>query len=333
MSARGGATIAIGGAARFEITSQFSEPGPVWNILSTTAAAAAAGWQVTVDRSAAAVGTFVVRAAARTFTLRRTLQLVPPPPQLPHKLLVNDTITSTAPSTIGMHIRHHAALASGKVDSAAVPGRIDAGTCGTEENAGHESATPYHPTNFGRPDAWLNSTSGAALAMLALDDAFRAHGQARSFAVPKLNPRTPGTCEVRSPPAIRLSDPMLAIGPGEAHTVEWMLLPQGPACSSYFCFVNKMRHEMGTDTIVVGENAGAENQLGNSPSFAVRAGAHVGNQLGWNGTGYTTAVPTPTLGSADRRCKLPDGTYCPIWTSDWNLHYALPGTRTIRGSR
>ena len=75
---------------------------------------------------------------------------------------------------------------------------------------------------------------------------------------------------------------------------------------------------MQTDTIVVGENAGTENQLGNSPSFEVRDGAHAGNQLGWNGTGYTTAVPTATLGSADPRCKLPDGTYCPIWTTDWS---------------
>jgi hypothetical protein len=154
--------------------------------------------------------------------------------------------------------------------------------------------------------------------MVALDDAFRAHGQARNFAVEKMNPRTPGTCEVYNPPAMRLMDPMLAIGPRETHTVEWMLLPQGSNCSTYFCFINKLRHDMGTDTIVVGENAGAENQLGNSPSFQVRDGAHTGNQLGWNGTGYTTAAPTSTLGSGDPRCKMPDGTCCPIWTSDWS---------------
>ena len=70
---------------------------------------------------------------------------------------------------------------------------------GTEENAGHEGTTPYHPTNFGRPDAWLNSTSGAALGIVALDDAFRAHGQARNFAVEKMNERTPGTCQVSDP--------------------------------------------------------------------------------------------------------------------------------------
>ena len=61
---------------------------------------------------------------------------------------------------------------------------------------------------------------------------------------------------------MRLSDPMLAIGPRETHTVEWMLLPQGPNCSTYWCYINKLRHDFGTDTIAVGENAGTENMLG-----------------------------------------------------------------------
>ena len=316
----GGAAAITIGTARFDVTSQFSEPGPLWNNLTTARPTGSLGWRVQVNRSLASAGTWTVTASTRTFALRRKFQLVPPPPQKPQKLLVNDTITSKAPATIGMNIRHYAALVSsrGEVDSAAVPGRINAGACGTEENAGHEGTTPFHPTNFGRPDAGFNPTSGAALGLVALDDAFRAHAQARNFAVEKMNPRTPGTCEVHSPPEMRLSDPMLAIAALETHTVEWMLIPQGSNCSTYFCFINKLRHEMGTDTITVGENAGTENQLGNSPSFRVRDGAHAGNQLGWNGTGYTTTVPTSTPGSDDARCKMPDGTYCPIWTSDWS---------------
>ena len=130
--------------ARFEVTSHFSEPGPVWNNLSTTAVepAQTQAWGVNVDRSGAAAGTWVVMASARTFTLRRKLQLVPPPPQLPQKLFVNDTITSTESSVIGMSIRHYTALVGGEVECAAVLGRINAGTCGTEENTGHEGTTP-----------------------------------------------------------------------------------------------------------------------------------------------------------------------------------------------
>ena len=129
VSDHGALAITVGGA-RFEVTSQFSEPGPVWNSLSEAQTDEPRAWQVAVDRSGAAGGTWVVHASAQTFTLRRKLQLVPPPPQLPHKLLVNDTITSTAPTVIGMHVRHYAALTSGDVASAAVPGRINAGTCG-----------------------------------------------------------------------------------------------------------------------------------------------------------------------------------------------------------
>ena len=144
VSSLGAVTITIG-AARFEVSSQFSEPGPLWNNLSTAAppTSTSHAWEVAVDRARASAGTWAVTASAETFTLRRTLHLVPPLPQLPQKLLINDTITSKVSSVIGMHIRHHAALASGGggVHSAAVPGRINAGACGTEENAGHEGTT------------------------------------------------------------------------------------------------------------------------------------------------------------------------------------------------
>ena len=146
----------------------------------------------------------------------------------------------------------------------------------------------YHPTNFGRPDIWMNTTVGTGLAMVALDDAFRVHGECWQSAVPSLNPRMKMTCPVTAPPSIRLADPRLALSPGETHTVEWALFPQvrfvsaylisvlplktrapsarllvcssalvssmplslsafstqGPNCSSYFCFVNAMRHDM-----------------------------------------------------------------------------------------
>ena len=70
---------------------------------------------------------------------------------------------------------------------------------------------------------------------------------------------------------MRLSDPMLAIGPRETHTVEWMLLPQGPNCSTYWCYINKLRHDFGTDTIAVGGNAGPAG-------FALATGAGSGGE-------------------------------------------------------
>ena len=124
------------------------------------------------------------------------------------------------------------------------------------------------------------------------------------------------SCTVTDPPSIRLSEPRLALQPGETHTMEWAAFPFGAACSTYFCYLNALRPHFGTATIVVGENQGTENAVGASPSFPVRAGAHAGNQLPWNGSGWTdTSVRFPTMGQADPRCKLPDGTFCPIWTN------------------
>ena len=75
-----------------------------------------------------------------------------------------------------------------------------------------------------------------------------------------------------------------------------------------------MRNDFGTDKIIVGENMGAENAVGNSPSFRVNDGAHAGNQFPWNGSGWTDpAVRFPSEGQADPRCLMPDGTHCPIW--------------------
>eukprot|EP01046_Picozoa_sp_COSAG06_P113345 COSAG06_NODE_60079_length_272_cov_0.595376_1_plen_62_part_10 len=61
-----------------------------------------------------------------------------------------------------------------------------------------------------------------------------------------------------------------------------------------------MRNDFGTDKIIVGENMGAENAVGNSPSFRVNDGAHAGNQFPWNGSGWTDpAVRFPSEGQAD----------------------------------
>ena len=170
--------------------------------------------------------------------------------------------------------------------------------------------------------------------MVALDDVFRVHGEAWNSAIPSLNVRVPMSCVVTTPPSIRLADPRLALRPGETHTIEWALFPMTGNCTSYWCFLNRMRNDFGTDRIVIGENMGTENQLGDSPSFLVNDGAHAGNQLGWNGSGWSDSTNRfPTMGQGDPRCKLPDGTYCPIW-QNWSAtellrYFSLQGVTVI----
>jgi hypothetical protein len=314
----GSCAITIEGT-RFEVVSAFSEAGfttvqgqyhpPTWHALgniSNMPTSAVDGVvveafedraperqvpNVTVDRSQAAQGRWVVATSiAGLFTVRRVFQLYPAPPLLPRKVLVNDSIMSLSPAMLGTHVRHHARLMSGGTAAgAAVPGRYFPTSCGTENNAGLFGSV-YHPSNFGRPDIWMNTSAGTGLGMVALDDAFRVHGECWQSAVPKLNPRVATICPLTDPPSIRLADPRLALGPGEAHTMEWALFPQGPACSDYFCFVNAMRFDMGTDKLPVGVNPGSENAVGDAPTFMINKGAHAGNQLPWNGSGWTDAT-------------------------------------------
>jgi hypothetical protein len=128
------------------ISSGWSSPGPVWNefreFKKDSGAAAAGGWRVTVDRSRAAEGVWLVRGEHQNFTVQRAYVLDPPPPQRPRRVLVNDTLsthtataaelgssnrwsaTPTHEDVIGISVRHRATVAAtaAEVESAVVPG-------------------------------------------------------------------------------------------------------------------------------------------------------------------------------------------------------------------
>ena len=105
----------------FEVTSGWSEVGPHWNNLSIASGGNGwAGGAPSIDTSGSAQGRWVVTAKAVNFTLSRVIQIDPPPPKArtdkhvsARRLLINDTVTNTAPATIGMAIRHSAALVKG----------------------------------------------------------------------------------------------------------------------------------------------------------------------------------------------------------------------------
>jgi hypothetical protein len=285
----GGLSLVIGGV-RFDVLSSFSEVGPHWNNLSISQSGGGGsnGWASaapTVDRSGAAEGRWVVKAVARKFTLTRVIQLDPPISGDPygsvrakmrtdklvraHRLLVNDTLTNTAAAIIGMSLKHQAFLQSGTVEHVVVPGILNPGMCGTEDNPGNFCGPgpcdrDSHRMNSARPDVWVNATvtkahssspsslsssaatASGSLGMVALDDVFRTHAETRNYAVPQLNPRVHSNCAVSSPPSIQLSDPILALGVGTSHTHEWALYPSDN-CTDFFCFVNVLRRDYKTD--------------------------------------------------------------------------------------
>ena len=324
--AGGGAVVTVSGsqpAATFALTSSFSEPGtvrPTWRNL--TAGHPDGSWMVTVDRSKAKDGQWRVTAKADGFTLARLWSL--DPPSRPVRILVNDSFASSTGETIGIHVRHLAHLVDGGggVDNVQVPGRFEVGMCGTDGPDGNSAifGNPdyeAHSTNFGAPHIWLNTSGGAALGMVALDDVFRVHAQQRQYAMPSLNPRVQMQCPVSSPPSIELSDPFFGLGSGTSYTEEWAVYPFGTECPDWFCFVNALRHGFETDTVLVGEHSGSLSILENSPTFDIDAGAHAGNMMVWNGTGYADPRCGPWGPKVWPYCTNQPGFWGTNWT-DWS---------------
>ena len=331
-----GLTVGRGGAfsldvdgVLFEVTSGFSEVGPHWNNLTLAAPTSGsnswAGGAPTIDASGAARGRWVVTATATNFTLTRVVQ-IDPPLALPkartdklvsaRRLLINDTITNTAPAgaVIGLSIRHNAALAKGgTVDGATVPGVLLPGMCGTDENPENFCGPgvcdrDVHRMNGASPHIFLNATSSTkaavSLGLVALDDVFRVHAETHNFAVKQLNPRVPSNCEVSSPPSIRLSDPILALAAGTSQTHEWAVYPSSN-CTDFFCFVNVLRNDYGTDEMELGKHTGVLSAMEHG------ADAQYSDMSEWGRSGYQVPACNNTLPPADRIGV------CTNWT-DWS---------------
>ena len=322
----GALSLDVNGVA-FAVTSGFSEVGPHWNNL-TLRPAGGSGWAgaPTVDASGAAMGRWVVTAKARNYTLTRVVQLDPPPPSArtdkpvsARRLLINDTIVNTAPATIGMSIRHDAALVKGgAVDGVTVPGLLSPGSCGTDDNPGNfcgpgECDRDAHRMNGASPHIFLNATSAAAasasLGLAALDDIFRVHAETRNFAVKQLNPRVPGNCAVSSPPSIRLSDPVLALAAGASQTHEWAIYPSSN-CTDFFCLVNALRHDYGTDEIVLGKHRGVLQAMEHATIYS--------DMSEWSRSGYVNPACNNTVPPKDRAGVC---TSWLNWSSDALLKY------------
>ena len=121
---------------------------------------------------------------------------------------------------------------------------------------------------------------GAGLGLVALDDIFRVHAECRNFAVRQLNPRVPASCPVASPPAVRLADPRFALPAGESHTLEWAVYLFNSSCNDFFCLVNALRHDYGTEEIVIGLHTGVLSAMENG------ANAEVDDMTQWARSGY-----------------------------------------------
>ena len=319
---RGGALVLDLDNIIFEVTSQWSEVGPHWNNLTVVPSNGwAAGGSPVVDASGSAHGRWVVTANASNFTLSRVIQIDPPPPNTrtdrqvsARRLLINDTVTNNVPATIGMIVRHNAALVQGgTVDSVTVPGVLSPHSCGTDDNPGNFCGPgtcdrDVHRTNGASPHIFFNATSSASvstaasLGLVALDDVFRVHTETRNFAIRQLNPRAPSNCEVSSPPSIQLMDPILALAARTSQTHEWAIYPSS-AATDFFDFVNVLRNDYGTDQIELGKFTGVLSAMEHGSDAAYQ------DMSAWSQSGYQAPTCNNSVAPVDR-------VGCTNWT-DW----------------
>jgi hypothetical protein len=331
---RGGALSLDLGNITFEVTSRWSEVGPHWNNLTVGLpyGGSSNGWaggDPTVDASSSAQGRWVVTAKAFNFTLSRVIQVDPPPTSAARandtqfsarRLLINDTITNTAPATIGMAIRHSAALVEGgTVDGVTVPGVLSPSSCGTDQNPSNfcpavgSCDRDAHRMNGASPHVFFNATASsstfhvaaASLGLVALDDVFRVHAETRNMAVRQLSHRVPSHCDVSSPPSIELEDPILAIGLGTSRTHEWAIYPASSRAgrTDFFDFVNVLRNDYGTDRMQIGAYAGVLSAMEHGSDAAYQ------DMSEWSQSGYQAPTCNNSVPPRERMG-------CTNWT-DW----------------
>eukprot|EP01052_Picozoa_sp_SAG31_P033613 SAG31_NODE_3822_length_3852_cov_2.137490_3_plen_467_part_00 len=138
--------------------------------------------------------------------------------------------------------------------------------------------------NGGRPDVFVNTTTGIGIGLTALDDVFRAHAMSSNYVGsfgsnprPSLWDMPKQPCARSEPPSVELADPHFALAAGDSYTMEWAALPVDRSCSDYWCYVNRLRAF-----------------LGNQGSITI------------DGTGFLPFFPTDTP-CTDRRCDIIGG--------------------------
>ena len=231
----GGLSVSVD-QVKFSLVSSFGEAGGKNNSFGAglTTSDTAAGWTVTVqhheDGAVEVVGKCTVYTVSRLITPRDG------------RLLINDTVSVHAAAKVVQGIPATHIVSTGEtVNYAVVPGTELPTWCESNLWGG----------TYGSPTVFMRASSGAGIGMVALDDVFRVHAQAKNYAwnSPLRSPHSDPTgrthCYISgTDPSIQLLDPHFGIAAGSSYTLEWALYPM-IAPSSYWTFINALRADMG----------------------------------------------------------------------------------------
>jgi hypothetical protein len=187
---------------------------------------------------------------------------------------VNDTITAAVgQELVGVQQRHYASVrpAEATITQVIGPGSLQVGDCSTSGISGvaTEAAKygemvgiPYYVGTEGNPSVFASTEAIAGqhatmgVGLIALDDVFMVHAETANHATCN----TTATMAMPWAPAIQLADPHFGLAGGASHTQEWAVFAAGSNCSSYYCFVNQVRHHQGMTDVSIQRNGAFDHQ-------------------------------------------------------------------------
>jgi hypothetical protein len=212
---------------------------------------------VDVTRPTGTGTTWFVRLAGGAYNLHRELSING------SRVLVKDTITTSSQdwhhladaSAVGVQVNHSVQLTTGEPTAATVPGELYAFSCSNANSGRGADGKAKYSLNrggFGNPSIHAETTTGG-VAVVPLDDVFESHAVGTQAVIERY-PRMPSSmpsCAVRRTPSILLADPYLALPPGSSHTMEFAIYPLNQTCSSYWCFINSLRRDIGATNLTI----------------------------------------------------------------------------------
>ena len=223
-----------------------------------------ADWTVTLDRSKLNAGIARVVGSCDAFSVERVCTATPTA-----RLFCNDTITTAvsakvraAPlAAIGIYTVRSLEFGSGSrpVEDVLLNGAwFDSRWAARDCTSNVVRGTNGNPSLLARLGPQNGTTLPGGYGMAALDDALMAHAVLTNNAV-----AGPASCSVASPPAVRLTDPYLALAPGTLYVAEFVVYalnpdadpslqpvhPAAPSDALQFAMRNLYRSDLGVDAV------------------------------------------------------------------------------------
>ncbi len=212
------------------VDSSFSQPGAtrgIWNTFGTSPSGLG-NWNISVQTTG--LNSFRVIGSGQFYRIERLYK------GDGDRVLVTDTISLTADSTVGISIKHRLSLGGHDIQSVRLGG-LDVnegrGLCGA--------------TNQGNPTLFVGADSGG-IGLMPLDDVLRVQEVLYNHATSGA-----ASCRPTNPPSVELDDPSFGLDAHRTYSMRWSVYVVPPGQSDpYYWFINRVRQDIGANFTVDG---------------------------------------------------------------------------------